>query len=228
MTVIAAIQCTPGDLYDSHDPNLYCISIVKASNLFAGITLASPKMGDYRVFSQLARTWGVDTYFGSNYNVAERLYEAVKGYRADVVARVLLKRFYLDVEMVKVMIDKIREGYDYVSLQPDINYEVAADVMSFSALEKSVKMLKQLGEDHSAAAYRFSPWRFMEDRSEFKVFEMRFGTMWSPQHVADVKRKLAILFAADENKQAIEIDNPASRYRCESIAFAASYTPVLL
>ena len=75
MKILAVIQCTSEDVI-STNPNDTCISTLKKSELFDDIVLVVPKLGNYSIFEGLSKKWNVNVFFGSNYNVAERIYNA--------------------------------------------------------------------------------------------------------------------------------------------------------
>ena len=212
MKVLCIIQCTPSDLYESIDPDDYCISALKQSNIFDNITLAVAKLNNYSVFDELSKEWGVDVYYGSSHNVAERLYSASVKYNTDVVVRVLLKRFYIDIDLVKTMIDSLN-GYDYVNLDNNVNYEVAADVMSFKGLERVVNLLKGFDGSFRSETFRFSPWAFMEAREEFKVFTLDYREMWDKERIKKIKVKLEMLFNRRKDERRIIFHNRSIPYK---------------
>ena len=224
MNVIAVIQCTPDDLFNSRDPDDYCVSSLKQSKLFSKIILAIPKLGNYQVFNKLAEEWNVDVYYGSNYNVAERLYNATKYHSPDIVVRVLLKAFFIDIELVKKMINHLQDGFDYVNCDKDYNYALAADVISFSALGKVVDKLRLLPNDLQSNIFRFSPWPFIEELNDFKIYTIHSTLMWEHFRITKIKNKLQKLFNNQENQQAVTVDNPISRYRFVSQYIAKNDT----
>lgn len=213
MSVTAVIQCTVSDLYDDFDQELYSVKILKEADFIDKIVLAVPKLNNYRVFDSVSADWGVDLYYGSDFDVCERIINAVKSSGPDVVVRTLLKRFYTDMDLVRRMVDLVREGCDYVTFGRDINYEVAADVFSYSALERAAELLADMGDDHTAHAYRFSPWRLIEDHEAFHVVEIDDIPDWPQDRVRSVKTKLASLTSHSENMSAIDVGNPSSRYQ---------------
>ncbi|MDE2590838.1 MAG: hypothetical protein KGL95_14380 [Patescibacteria group bacterium] len=111
---LAVVQCIPSDLHASKDPRDYCISTLKESGIVDSIVLAVPLIEEHSVFDELGKKWGVDVYYGSWYNIVERICNASEKYNPDIIVRCLLRRFYLDTNLVKSMINKINEGYDYI------------------------------------------------------------------------------------------------------------------
>ncbi len=223
---VAVVQCTKADLYESKDPTDYCISVLKESGLLHAIVMAMPNTHRSEELDRLAEEWGVELYYGSEFNIARRLYDATVPYRPDVVVRVLLKRFYMDMELVEEMIRTVACGYDYVNLTRDVNYEVAADVMSFNALERAVRYLEELPDDFGSSALRFSPWRFMEEDERFSVKTLDYKKMWDRDTVKEIKARLERFTDLNENRYAHTIDNPASRYRF-AIQFMSNKDTVL-
>ena len=153
---MAVIQCTADDV-TSDNPDDTCITSLKDSGLIDNIVLAVPKLGNYKVFSELSKKWNVDLYFGSNYNVAERIYNAAKPFSPIIIIRVLLRRFYIDMDLVSTMILKLKEGFDYINLDNNVYNEIAADVCTFDAIKKSVKLLQELPDDYKSNSFRFNP-----------------------------------------------------------------------
>lgn len=212
MKVVGVVQCTANDLYKSKNPDNYCITALKESKIFDKIVLCVPKIGNYEIFKSLSKKWGVDIYFGSNYNVAKRIFNAVKKIEPTIIVRVLLKSFFIDIEIVKKMITKLLEGYDNVNLSRNFNYAVAADVITFDALKKIVKILNELPNDHKTNLFKFSPWIFLESRRDFRTFTLNSKKKWDDARIKNVKKKIKTLLNNDENKHSVEINNPVNRY----------------
>lgn len=204
------IQCTSSDLYASTDPEDYCIGVVQRSGLFDAVLLVVPDDEESSVFDSLASVWGVGLVKGSVFNVGERLLKAAEQHHIDVIARLLLRRFYLDVSLVGEMIHLlISEEADYICLPHDFNYELGADVFTREALARVVASLK--GQEQGVASRRFAPWRVMdEDRKNFKTLEHPGTPNYPPQKVASIKKKLGALL--EENQVHYGWQFPASAY----------------
>ncbi len=106
--------------------------------------------------------------------MAERIYNASKNFEPDIVVRVLLRRFYIDMDLINSLILKLQEGYDYINLDNNIYSEVAADVCTFPALQHVVELIKELPNDYKSNSFRFNPWRFMEVNSNFKILKFSY------------------------------------------------------
>ena len=131
LKVGAIVQCTASDLYASRNPDDYCIAIAQQSKLFDEILLAVPDTPDSQVFQTITNTWGVGLVMGSEFNVAERLYQAARDHQIDIIVRLLLRRFYLDIALVSEMLELLsHENADYIRLPLDFNYELGADVFT--------------------------------------------------------------------------------------------------
>ena len=212
MKILAVIQCTSEDVISTatNDP---CISTLKKSELFDDIVLAVPKLGNYSIFEGLSKKWNVDMFFGSNYNVAERIYNASKNFEPDIVVRVLLRRFYIDMDLINSLILKLQEGYDYINLDNNIYSEVAADVCTFPALQHVVELIKELPNDYKSNSFRFNPWRFMEVNSNFKIFKFSYEKKWNDEKIKFIQEKMKNLMKEEDEAQAIDSNEPINRYR---------------
>lgn len=212
MKILTVIQCTADEVH-STDPNDYCITPLQNSKIFDAIVLAVPKIGNFSIFDKLAKKWKVDVYYGSKYNVAERVHNASKKYFPDIVVRVLLRRFYVDLNLIKVMINAL-DGYDYVNLDNNVNTEVAADVSTFGAIKKAVKLLKKLPNNYESNSFRFNPWRFMECNNAFKITTLTYKEKWSETQINRTRKKIQFLLNNEEDwAQPIDENSPVNRYK---------------
>lgn len=212
MKILAVIQCTSEDII-STDPDDTCISALKESELFDDIVLAVPKLGNYSIFEGLSKKWNVDLLFGSNYNVAERIYNASKRFEPDIIVRVLLRRFYVDMDLINSLILKLQEGYDYINLDNNINNETAADVCTFYALQRAVELIKELPNDYKSNSFRFNPWRFMVVNSSFRIFKFSFEKKWNTEKLKLVQEKITSLIKEEDAAQPVDSNEPINRYR---------------
>ena len=212
MKILAVIQCTSEDII-STNPDDTCISVLKKSELFDDIVLAVPKLGNYSIFERLSKKWNVNVFFGSNYNVAERIYNASKSFEPDIVVRVLLRRFYVDMDLTNSLILKLQEGYDYINLDNNVYSEVAADVCTFTALQRTVELVKELPNDYKSNLFRFNPWRFMEVYSNFKIFKFSYKKKWNDDKIKSIQKKIKNLMKEEDEAQAVDSNEPINRYR---------------
>jgi len=212
LKILAVIQCTSEDII-STNPDDTCISVLKKSELFDDIVLAVPKLGNYSIFERLSKKWNVNVFFGSNYNVAERIYNAAKSFEPDIVVRVLLRRFYIDMDLTNSLILKLQEGYDYINLDNNVYSEVAADVCTFTALQRTVELVKELPNDYKSNLFRFNPWRFMEVYSNFKIFKFSYKKKWNGDKIKSIQKKIKNLMKEEDEAQAVDSNEPINRYR---------------
>lgn len=212
----AFIQCNASNLYPSKNENNYCIGVVKRSKVFDQVILTVPDERENDIFDNLAKKWQVKLVKGSIYNVSERFLKAAKLYNIDLIARILLKRFYLDIATVSSMFDLlVKEKADYIKLPNDYNYELAADVFTTKALKKATKLSQ--GNDPETAYYQFSPWQLMdEDKLNFKTILHPGSNFYPKSKVKKIKAKLSKFYG--ENQEKYGWDFPASHY-----AFAMKY-----
>ena len=212
MKILAVVQCTSEDVI-STNPEDTCISALKKSKLFDDIVLAIPKLSNYSIFEELSKKWNVSIFFGSNYNVAERIYNASKNFEPDIVVRVLLRRFYIDMDLINSLILKLQEGYDYINLDNSIYPEVAADVCTFPALKRVVELIKELPDDYKSNSFRFNPWRFMEVNPSFKIFTFLYEKKWNDEKVKLIQEKIKNLMKKEDEAQPVDSNEPINRYR---------------
>ena len=212
MKILAVVQCISEDVI-STNPSDTCIYALKKSELFDDIILAVPKLGNYSIFEGLSKKWNVDVFFGSNYNVAERIYNASKNFEPDIVVRVLLRRFYIDMDLINSLILKLQEGYDYINLDNNIYSEVAADVCTFPALQHVVELIKELPNDYKSNSFRFNPWRFMEVNSNFKIFKFSYEKKWNDEKIKFIQEKITSLIKEEDAAQPVDSNEPINRYK---------------
>lgn len=212
----AIVQCTASDLYSSRDPEDYCIHVAKNCGFFDDVALAVPDVPESSVYDGLARQWGVKLVKGSNFNVADRMLKAAQALEVDIVVRLLLRRFYLDTDLVAQMVEQLVEsGADYVRLPTDFNYELAADVLTTNALKQVNESL--VGNSIEVAARQFAPWRMLdEERTRFRVLENRGSENYPKEKVRAIKARLGKLLG--ENQIQYGWSFPASAY-----SFVAQY-----
>jgi transketolase len=180
----AVVQCTfsnllsgdptlarrAGDACD-RDPAHYVLGPLGASGDFDAIVLAVPDVPENAVFQDLAREWGVTCVAGDEYDVTARLLAAARAVDAEVVARVLLHRFYLDTTLVRRCLALLASaGADYVNLPSDFNINFGADVLRTAALARAHGAIAALPDAHERARYLFRPWHWMETHpADFRV-----------------------------------------------------------
>ena len=212
MKILAVVQCTSEDVI-STNPEDTCISALKKSKLFDDIVLAIPKLSNYSIFEELSKKWNVSVFFGSNYNVAVRIYNASKNFEPDIVVRVLLRRFYIDMDLINSLILKLQEGYDYINLDNNVYSDVSADVCTFPALKRAVELIKELPDDYKSNSFRFNPWRFMEVNPSFKIFTFLYEKKWNDEKVKLIQEKIKNLMKEEDEAQPVDSNEPINRYR---------------
>lgn len=213
MKNIAVVQCTYFDLYSNtllEDD--YVINKLKKSKLFDKIIICSPKIGNYEELEKIAKNWNIECYIGSDYNVLERILEATKSYSPDIITRVLLRAFYIDINTVRLMIDKLKEGYDYIDLDLDYNYALAADVTPFSTMEKVKNEIELIKDDFKRNSYFFAPWEYIRQNKKYNTFLYCSEKLWSPIDVKNTKEKIDSLLQ-EENKSGNMAGAPSGRYQ---------------
>ena len=152
----------PGDVDAEH----YVIARLRASRRIERIVIAAPDTAANRALEPAARAWAVDLFYGSEYDVIDRLLGAAASVGAvpnAAIARVLMNRFYLDTALVDRQIDLLHStGADYVSLPYDFDINFGADVLTAGCLRRAAAALAGPGHEHR----RFRPWLFIEEHPE--------------------------------------------------------------
>jgi len=168
MRYIAVIQANHTDLLpEDVDPGHYCIPALKRSKHIERIVIAAPDTPENRIFMDLAKFWGIDCFLGYELDVVKRIIRAAESVGADkdsIIARVLLNRFYLDIEMIDEMFDLIDEKEsDFIILPYDFDINFGADVLTLDCLRRVDSVLKDSGAENQ----RFRPWLFIEENTEY-------------------------------------------------------------
>jgi len=209
--VAAVIQCTYSDLWQTHAADDYCIEAAKSSGLFDRIILAAPDLPQNAVFHTLAKDWGVELFLGAQFNVAQRLMDAAAFAGTEILARMLLIRFYMDVELVAGMIEALlADDADFVSLPRDFNYEMAADVLTVRGLRRVLQSLD--GDDYTTSAYRFAPWSFIENNpQQFRIVRYDDVPVYAKCRVDAIKSKYKSIMTYESSVYGQNF--PASGYR---------------
>ena len=170
MEAIAIIQANHTDLLgDDRDPAHYCIEALRKSRHIERIVIAAPDLPENGALRKAAESWGVDCHLGSEFDVTRRIIDAAESAGAvdgTVLARVLLNRFFLDIDLVDRMIELLATTRsDFVTLPYDFNINFGADVMTLECLRRADGALAT-----TDMSMRFRPWLFIEEHPElFRV-----------------------------------------------------------
>ena len=213
MKVVALIQCTADDIGRSTDANDYAVGLCLRTALFESVALACPDQPASTMLEELAHRWGVACYRGDEFNVGRRLLAAARAEGADIVVRVLLRQFYLDVEQVRRMATALQaSGSAYVALPSDYNYALAADVCTTGALACAVDEIDTLENELDRASFAFSPWVYMERHPEhYPVVAIDGGPPYPQERSQAIRDRYRRLLS--ENQAHFAWNFPASSYR---------------
>jgi SAM-dependent methyltransferase len=170
LRAIAVIQANYPDLLgDDRDPSHYCLGALRQSRHIDRIVIAAPDLPENQAMVTAAQSWGVDCHLGSEFDVTARIISAAQAVGASddtVLARVLLNRYYLDIDLVDSQIELLEKTRsDFVILPYDFNINFGADVLTLACLKRADEMMGP--EDMSE---RFRPWLFVEEHADaFRV-----------------------------------------------------------
>ena len=185
---ICVIQANYTDLLgDDRDPSHYCIEALRKSRYIDRIVIAAPDLPENGALVDAAKSWGVDSYLGSEFDVTDRIVGAVKaegGSDDAVIVRVLLNRFYLDIDLVDRSIALLEQSAsDYVTLPYDFNINFGADVMTMRCLTRAGEMMGT-----SDLSLRFRPWLFIEDHADvFRVSCLEDVPSYPPEMLEQIR-----------------------------------------
>ena len=210
---LAIIQGTVDDLYDSNNENDYSVGVIKSMSLFHDVVIACPDTKESNKVKELAELWGIDCFFGSVDNVLYRFLAVSNKYMPEIIARIQLRAFWVDPELIMNTIEMLENDIEYIDYQNDVNYALGIDLFTFEALKKVDKLISSELNVHKKHTFEFSPWALMRDKSKFNVAVLNYQKKWDKKKVRKIKSKLNDLIGNDENQQGVTPENPGSRYR---------------
>lgn len=158
---IAFVQCHYKNFKEAYQDDRFCMRRLQESGLFAHVVLAAADIEENRaIVPQAAKQAGVEFFLGDNKNLLKRMLDAGTDFQAEYLARVLPEWFYVDLELVRAMIETCREHHsDYVFLPYDFDIKFGADVHSIDGLRKAMAAMSQHAE---ATQHAFRPWFWLE------------------------------------------------------------------
>jgi len=210
---LAIITGVVSEVNKSRDPFDYSIGILKQSNLFDSIVLASPLDENANIMRELASIWNIDFYAGAVDNVLERFAEVVGKYSPRIVSRIQLRALWVDVSLVESAIKLVKNGYDYVDYHYDINYALGSDTFSINAFNKAYDAICRMQDNERKLAYEFSPWAIMQESNLFNVGIIKEINPYQQSKTKQLKARLDGLIGTEQNQVPVTSSNPGSRYR---------------
>lgn len=161
---ICTIQINYTDL-ENFDANYNCIAKLKESGIFDKVVLAAPDIEKNLVLADFARKYDIELFLGEVDNVAKRMLDCCRKYDAEIAARVLINWFFIDIDLIKAMIQMLQDtGADYVNLPRNFDIRFGADVFHSRFL---VKLLDSRNPDiQEGNAVFFNPWGYAETHPE--------------------------------------------------------------
>ncbi len=169
ITKIAIIQANYTDLIkDDYESSHYSIDALKKSKNIDEIIITAPDNEKNRIFHRLAEKWGVRCFIGDELDVIKRIIMAAETsvqHKDAIIVRVLLNRFYLDIDLVDNTIELLEDSKaDYVIYPYDFDINFGGDVLTLNCLRKTYEIIDQKD------SIRFRPWLFIEERQDlFKI-----------------------------------------------------------
>lgn len=208
---IVVVTGINSEIIDSKDPYDYSIGNLKNCEIFDNIILAVPNKNNFQL-KELANHWGIEFFSGPDFNVLDRIIGVAKEYDPKFITRVQLRACWVDTNMLKKSVKLIREGYDYIDYDYDINYAMGGDTFTYECLKK-VKMLVSNSnfDKNLKKTYEFSPWALMQNQDYFNVGIIKDIEVYDKRRVKDLKGKLNLLIGSEQNQLPVSKNNPSPR-----------------
>jgi len=128
---------------------------LRDSGLFDHVALVAADVPGTEALAPWAERFGLDLFLGDLEDSAARLLACARERRCGVVARVLPRCFFIDLELVGAQLATLEKGEaEYVDLPLDFDVRFGADVMRTSFLARASR--------EAPARFRGNPWGFAE------------------------------------------------------------------
>ena len=165
MNRLAVIQISSSDITDELKKN-NVIDSLKNSPLFDKIVLAAPNLKDTEKLKSFSQDFDVELFLGDTINVTKRILDCALFYNADTIVRVLSQWFFIDMDLVKKLINFLEnENLDYVELPKDFDFRFGADVAKRNFYEKILTIFNNNPELEKK--FCFNPWGFAEQHQKY-------------------------------------------------------------
>lgn len=191
MRKMCFIQCHYTNIREDSDPTYFCVQKIRDSGLFDEVVLAAGDMPENKIFESLAKEWGVSYFLGSPDDMAARMKQAAYAFDCQILARVLLYWFYLDVDLIGRMMNLLEEKQaDYVNLPLDFDIKFGADVHSRRGLDL---LQNALDEDPALSQeFKFRPWFYVESNPNnvWKVVTCEDVPTYSSEYHKEVAKQI--------------------------------------
>jgi len=136
----------------------HIIDRLRLSRLIDKIIIATTTKERDRVILEIAQSWGIESYAGSEEDVLDRFYQAAKIYGAGTIVRITPDDPFKDPEVIDTVIIyylKHKDNLDYVSntIKPTYPEGLDVEVFSYKALEKAWKEANSPSEREHVTPY---------------------------------------------------------------------------
>ncbi len=161
----------------------YQIERLRRVKEIAQIVVATTTNQEDGPIVEFCKKEGVAMYRGSEDDVLDRYYQAARLYNADPVMRITADCPFIDLEVVKAVIETYREGeYEYVVTGPSFAEGFDCEIFSFAMLELA--------------------WKNAE-----KKYEREHCTMFLHNH-PELCKKFTLENTTDDSKYRVTVDEP--------------------
>jgi len=171
---------------------------IKQSGIFDDVVIAAADIPENRLLEEYSAFWNVDIRYGSIKNITERIKDIANTLQAKTILRALVHWFFIDVDLVKKMINKLESnGSDYLKLPLDFDIRFAGDVFSINFINKMCTLFEE--DPTLMQKYSFNPWGYADiddiegiriiefndvpvyDNIQFRKIKTVYNAIW-PEH----------------------------------------------
>ena len=170
--VVCFIQINHTDLQQTNKEKEFILKL-KDSKLFDYVVLAAPNIPDNIKIKNLSIEMNVDYHLGNIDNIVERIDEVLEKFDTEIIVRILINWFYVDLELVEKMINYTKKSLnlDYLCLPHNFDVKFGCDIITKRGIEKIKNIFSQ--NNLIKNEFQFRPWYLLESHHDFDsiIFE---------------------------------------------------------
>lgn len=177
MRIVAIIQAHSRDWEGRRDISIknindrYVIEEVinklKNIDLLDEIIIASPNVKENEIFVEIAKKNNVLCYLGSTENVLERLLQANKIAKGQIILRVMGQHIFIDKDLLsKLILFSIKNNYEFSQTPDNFSSKYAGEVICSKLLEKIKNEISKLDDRNKISLFQARPIAFIKEHSD--------------------------------------------------------------
>jgi spore coat polysaccharide biosynthesis protein SpsF len=156
-------------LDEEHTLLFYVLKQLQSCKYIDKIIVATTDKKDDDVIVDFVTNMGIACFRGSDEDVLDRYYQCAKHYSFSTIVRITSDCPLIDPVVVDMLVEKFNSGsYDYVTNSRPLTfpYGIAADILSFQAIETAWKNAKLPSEREHVTPY------IVNNKQNFKIFNV--------------------------------------------------------